>query len=141
MAWIWIVAAGVLLGIEVLTADLLFASLAFSALMAGLANSLGASVAVQIIVFVVTAAATIGMLRPIALKHLRKQPANAATGIDALIGATGQTLELVSTTSGTAKIAGEVWTARTETGEFKPNTIVTVARIDGAIAIVKSKED
>jgi membrane protein implicated in regulation of membrane protease activity len=139
MAWMWIIAAGVLLGVEIMTADLLFASLAISALAAGLAGGLGANMVVQVIVFAVTAAITIGMLRPIALKHLRKQPANAATNMDALVGATAHTLELVSPTVGTAKLSGEVWTARTDKGEVPANTKVSVVRIDGAIAIVKVK--
>ena len=141
MAWAWMAAAGVLIGIEIMTADLLFASLAVSALVAGLAQVLGANLVVQVVVFATTAVISIGMLRPIALRHLRKQPADAATGIDALIGSTAQTLELVSQTTGTAKIAGEVWTARTENSEIPGNKLVTVVRIEGATAIVKSQEN
>jgi membrane protein implicated in regulation of membrane protease activity len=40
---------------------------------------------------------------------------------------------------GTAKLSGEVWTARTDEGEVPANTKVSVVRIDGAIAIVKVK--
>ena len=140
MAWAWMTAAGVLIGIEIMTADLLFASLAVSALVAGLSVALGANLVVQLIVFTTTAIISIGMLRPIALRHLRRQPENAATGIDALIGSTAQTLELVSPITGTAKISGEVWTARTESSEIPGNKLVTVVRIEGATAIVKSQD-
>ena len=39
--WMWLAAAGALLVIEMLTVNLLFASLAFSALLAAGANALG----------------------------------------------------------------------------------------------------
>jgi membrane protein implicated in regulation of membrane protease activity len=141
MAWMWIIAAGVLLGIEIMTADLLFASLAVSALAAGLAGGLGANMVVQIVVFAITAAITIGMLRPVALRHLHKPPLNAATGIDALVGASAMTLEKVDSIAGTVKLSGETWSARTENGEVPAGTKVSVLRIDGAIAIVKSEDD
>jgi membrane protein implicated in regulation of membrane protease activity len=139
MAWMWIIAAGVLLGIEIMTADLLFASLAISALAAGLAGGLGANMIVQVVVFAITAAITIGMLRPIALRHLNKQPPDSATNIDALVGASALTLEKVDSIAGTVKLSGETWSARTDQGEVPANTKVSVVRIDGAIAIVKAK--
>ena len=39
--WTWLLAAGILLVVEMLTVDLLFASLAFSALLAAGAHGLG----------------------------------------------------------------------------------------------------
>ena len=33
-AWVWLIAAGILIGVEILTADLLFASLAIAAVAA-----------------------------------------------------------------------------------------------------------
>lgn len=140
VAWMWLVAAGILIAIETLTADLLFASLAISALAAAGASALGLDVVGQSIAFAVTAAVTIGMLRPIALRHLRKQPADAATGIDALIDATATTLSTVNESGGQIKLAGEVWSAQTEFGEVLEGSKVRVLRIDGATAIVENKE-
>ena len=140
VAWMWLVAAGILIAIETLTADLLFASLAISALAAAGASALGLDAVGQSIAFALTAAITIGMLRPIALRHLRRQPADAATGIDALIGATATTLSVVNEAGGQIKLSGEVWTAQTEFGEVPADSKVRVLRIDGATAIVENKE-
>ena len=79
--WMWLAAAGVLLVVEMLTVDLLFASLAFSALMAALANAAGLYASTQGIIFGVAAAISLSILRPIALKHLKKRPADFATNI------------------------------------------------------------
>ena len=74
--WMWFAAAGVLLIVEMLTVDLLFASLAFSALLAAGANGLGYGVAIQGVVFGVGAVGSLMFLRPVALRHLKKKPAD-----------------------------------------------------------------
>lgn len=140
VAWMWLAAAGILIGIEILTADLLFASLSLAAFAAALASWAGLELPLQILAFALTAGVTIGMLRPIALRHLRKQPLDGATGIDALIGARATTLSQVTTTEGQIKLAGEIWTAHTETGTIAADTKVTVLRISGATAIVREQE-
>ena len=53
--WMWLAAGSALLVAEMLTVDLLFASLAFSAFMAAIANALGFNMAVQGFTFVVAA--------------------------------------------------------------------------------------
>ncbi len=135
--WTWIIAAGVLLGVEILTADLLFASLGLSALAAGVASWAGASTEVSIATFVIVAVLSIALLRPIALRHLRKTPADAATGIDALIGSTALVTEEITENSGLIKLSGEIWTARARGENIQPGTHVKVVSIDGAIAIVR----
>ncbi|MBM3690684.1 MAG: hypothetical protein FJW76_01530 [Actinobacteria bacterium] len=84
--WMWLAAAGVLLIVEMLTVDLLFASLAFSALMAATANGLGFDMATQGMVFGIAAAFSLFILRPIALRHLKKRPPDFATNVEALFG-------------------------------------------------------
>jgi membrane protein implicated in regulation of membrane protease activity len=135
--WIWFAAAGVLLLVEIITADLLFASLAISALAATGAAALGADIAVQGLVFGVAAAISLLLLRPIALKHLRKQPANGATNTDALLGAEAVTLTEVTEFAGQVKLAGEVWSAKTEGAAIAAERKVLVTAIRGATAIIK----
>ncbi|MFZ8872489.1 MAG: NfeD family protein [Candidatus Nanopelagicaceae bacterium] len=65
--WMWLVAGGALLVAEMLTVDLLFASLAFSAFSAAAANAMGFDVAAQGVVFAVAAVISLFVLRPIAL--------------------------------------------------------------------------
>ena len=135
----WFAAAGVLLVVEMLTVDLLFASLAFSALLAAGANALGYGVAIQGVVFGVGAVSSLMFLRPIALRHLKKKPADHATNIEALIGAPALTLSVVSENEGLVKLSGETWSARSNKGEIESGVRVEVVAIEGATAVVKRK--
>ena len=135
----WFAAAGVLLVVEMLTVDLLFASLAFSALLAAGANALGYGVAIQGVVFGVGAVSSLMFLRPIALRHLKKKPADHATNIEALIGAPAVTLSAVTELEGLVKLSGETWSARSNKGEIESGARVEVVAIEGATAVVKRK--
>jgi membrane protein implicated in regulation of membrane protease activity len=135
--WIWFAAAGALLLIELITADLLFASLAISALAATGAAALGADIVVQGIVFGVAAAVSLLLLRPIALRHMRRQKPNSATNTHALLGAEALALTEVSEQGGQIKLAGEVWSAKTEGAPIKAESKVVVTAIRGATAIIK----
>ena len=137
--WMWLAASGVLLVIEIITVDLLFASLAFATLMAALANVLNLSVVLQGVTFALAAAISIFILRPIALRHLKKRPANFATNIEALIGAPALSLTEVSENSGQVKLNGETWSARSISGAIPANVSALVVSIEGATAIVKAK--
>lgn len=123
--------------VEIITADLLFASLAISALAATGAAALGADIAVQGLVFGIAAAISLLLLRPIALKHLRRQAPNGATNTHALIGAEAVTLTEVTEFSGQVKLAGEVWSAKTEGAAITAERKVLVTAIRGATAIIK----
>jgi hypothetical protein len=135
----WLAASGALLVVEILTVDLLFASLAFSALLAAGANALGFNVVVQGIVFGVGAIGSLMFLRPIALRHLKKKPADHATNIEALIGAPAMTLSAITEHDGLVKLSGETWSARSNTGEIEVGLQVEVVAIEGATAVVKRK--
>ncbi len=137
--WMWLLAAGVLLVVEMLTVDLLFASLAFSALLAAGAHWLGYGVVVQGVVFGFGAAGSLLFLRPIALRHLKKKSADQATNVEALIGATAVALSVVTQNQGMVKLNGETWSARSNSGEIKDGVQVEVVAIEGATAIVKQK--
>ena len=69
--WMWLATGGLLLVIEMLTVNLLFASLAFSALIAAIASALGLNVLIQGALFGFGAAGSLWILRPIALRHLK----------------------------------------------------------------------
>ena len=135
----WLAASGALLVVEILTVDLLFASLAFSALLAAGANALGFNVVIQGIVFGVGAIGSLMFLRPIALRHLKKKPADHATNIEALIGAPAMTLSAITEHDGLVKLSGETWSARSNTGEIEVGSQVEVVAIEGATAVVKRK--
>ena len=135
----WLGAGGALLVAEMLTVDLLFASLAFSAFMAAIANGLGFEMAAQGLVFGLAAAISLFVLRPIALKHLKKRPADFATNVDALIGAPAVALTEVTVHDGQVKLSGEIWSARSQGTLIDKDSMLEVVAIEGATAIVKVK--
>lgn len=137
--WMWFGAAGVLLVVEMLTVDLLFASLAFSALLAAGASAAGFDVVVQGVVFGVGAVGSLLFLRPVALKHLKKKPADHATNVEALIGAPAIALTKVTENEGLVKLSGETWSARSFNDDIENGTRVEVVAIEGATAVVKRK--
>lgn len=138
-AGVWFVLAIILLGVELITADLLFGSLALAALAAGLSGLATDSLIVQGIVFGVTSLLSLMFLRPAFVRRLHARSANSATNIDALIGADAIALAEVSSAAGEVKIGGEIWTARSRGQIIPAGVIVRVAAIEGAIAIVEEK--
>lgn len=137
MSVVWFIAAGVLLLVELITADLLFASLAISALAAAGVSALGANFIWQGLAFGLTALLSLVLLRPIALKHLRKTTPDQATGMDALIDQQAIAITDVNKFEGQVKLSGEVWSAKSNGAPIPEGRTVKVVKIDGATAIVE----
>lgn len=140
--WVWWVVGAVVLGIiEVATLDLVFLMLAGGALAAASAVALGAGAPLSVAVFIVVSVALLGVVRPVALRHLRQPPAHR-TGVAALVGASAVVLERVDAQAGRVKLAGEVWSARAydESQVIEPGTPVDVVEIRGATALVYPSE-
>lgn len=133
----FLLAAVVLAVVELTTLDLLFLMLAAGAAAGALAAGVTGSVVVGGVAALATAAAMLGVVRPIALRHLR-QPVEARTGVAALVGEQAVVLEQVDGHTGRIKLSGEVWSARSYDGEsvFAPGSRVSVAEIRGATALV-----
>jgi membrane protein implicated in regulation of membrane protease activity len=137
-AWlVWLIAAAVLLGGEVLTMGVFLGPLAIAAAAAAAFAGAGAGTAVQFIVFVVGSIAALGLLRPAALRRLHRGP-HLRTGVAALVGEQALALERVDADSGRVKIGGEEWSARSYSDEevIEPGTRVVVVEIKGATALV-----
>ena len=135
--WLWLLVAGALFVVEMVTANLLFASLAVSAAAAMITAWAGGGFLAQGIAFAVSAIVTVFILRPIALREFAKRSPKTATNTEALIGTTATTLSATSDDDGQVKLAGEVWSARSVSGTIPAQTKVTVESIDGAIAKVR----
>ncbi len=140
--WVAWIGLAVLLGIiEVTTLDLVFAMLAAGALAAAVTAMVTDAVLLQVLVALVVSVAMLGVVRPLALRHLRT-PLAIRTGTDALVGQRGLVLEPVDGHNGRIKLKGEVWSART----YDPSTSIEAGRhveivqIDGATAIVYESE-
>lgn len=135
-ALLWLLATGVLFVIEMVTANLLFASLAISAGAAMVTAWAGGSFLAQGLSFGISAAVTIFVLRPIALREIAKRSPKTATNTDALIGAEAKALVDVTEETGRVRLKGEEWSARSQSGAIPADSRVTVVAIDGAEAIV-----
>ena len=90
--------------------------LAGGALAGVVADFAGADLWLQIVGFCVVSLLMIGFVRPVALKHLHKGPADRRTNIERLIGESALVMEAVSESGGLVKIGGDVWSARSEPG-------------------------
>ena len=135
---IWAIVA-VLLSIgEIFTPGLFFLGpIALAALAATVVAALGAGIWMQIVVFGVGSFAAVGLLRPIARKHLT-MPRALRTGAAALEGAKAIVLQRVDDRGGRVKIGGEEWSARSYMADeaFDVGTEVEVVQIQGATALV-----
>jgi membrane protein implicated in regulation of membrane protease activity len=136
--WVyWMIAAGALAAGEIFTMGFFLGPIAIAAVLAAVVALAGAGLALQLAVFCVAAVASVGLLRPVARRHMHT-PARLRTGTAALIGSRAVVVERVDADSGCVKIGGEIWTARTydEDAVLEPGTRVEVMKIDGATALV-----
>jgi membrane protein implicated in regulation of membrane protease activity len=141
-AWIiWLIVAAVLGVAEVVTVTLALGLLAVAALVAGVVGAAGLGFPAELIAFAVTAAAGLGVIRPIAIRHI-KQPPALRTGVAALVGRTGIVVQEVNGHDGRVRIGGELWTSRAydEITVIPVGTKVDVMQIEGVTALVYPRE-
>lgn len=138
MWWMWILAALVCGIVEVMAVSFVFLMLAIGALAAGIAGALGASLAVQMIIFVVVAVALLFVVRPFLKGRVERSTPDVRTNADALIGRTGYVTEIVGERNGRIQFSGGEWSARTEGPSIPVGVEVCVERIDGATAVVSA---
>ncbi|MDE3024874.1 MAG: NfeD family protein [Acidobacteriota bacterium] len=134
----WSIAAVLLAIGEVFTPGLFFLGpVALAAVAGAVAAAVGAAAWLQLVVFIAGAAASIGLLRPIARAHLR-MPAAMRTGTAALEGAHAVVLQRVDRDGGRVRIGGEEWSARAYMPDqvIETGTRVEVVKIEGATALV-----
>jgi membrane protein implicated in regulation of membrane protease activity len=138
-AWIaWSIAAVLLAVGEILTPGLFFLGpVALAAVAGAVASLVGAPLWLQLVVFAVGSFASLGLLRPIARRHL-SMPHAIRTGTAALVGAPAVVLQRVDSQGGRVRIGGEEWTARAFMPDqvLEPGMKVEVAEIQGATALV-----
>ena len=108
---VWAALAALLAVAELASADLVAGMLAVGALGGLLAAVAGAPVLVQVAVAVGAATLMLGVVRPVAKRHLTvrgipNDPAAALEGVTALV------VEQVSDDGGRVRVHGELWSAR-----------------------------
>jgi membrane protein implicated in regulation of membrane protease activity len=141
-AWIpWLGLALVFGIVETTTLDLVFLMLAGGAVAGGVASVAGAPFIVQALVAIATSAALLGVVRPVATRHLRT-PVHTRTGVAALVGRRASVIERVDAHGGRVKLAGDIWSARSYDGHtvIEVGASVDVVEIQGATALVYEAE-
>lgn len=137
----WIGIAVVLAIVEMMSLDLVLLMFALGALAAAVAAGLGAPVWVAVLTFALVALGLLFFVRPPMVARLHAGP-TLTTGHESLVGKTAVVAEPVDKHGGRVKLSGEVWSARadSESDTFDTGTEVQVTRIDGATAVVTTKE-
>jgi membrane protein implicated in regulation of membrane protease activity len=86
--------------------------------------------------------AGVGLLGPVARRHLTGPRGGAPFGIEALVGKPGYVVQEVTGRAGRVRIGGEEWTARAmdDSVVIPAGATVGVLHIDGATAVVYPRE-
>lgn len=134
---LWIAAAVVFAVIEAATAQILTLWFCIGSIGAIIAYALGASLTVQVVVFIAVSLLTLVIARPYLRRFTRTkvQPTN----LDMCIGQQALVTERISNLDGTgqAKIRGTIWTARSSDGTvIESGALVKVLSIEGVKLIV-----
>ena len=141
----WLGAFGVLLLIEILTLGLTTIWFAVGALAAFLLTLVNASLAIQIVVFIIVSMVMLIFTRPIMTKYLNKK--TTKTNAESLVGRSARVLIPINNlkSEGQVMVNGMEWTARSTKDEvtFQKDEMVHIVGISGVKLIVEkeNKED
>ncbi len=137
----WLVILVVLVAIEIATFGLTTIWFAGGALVAFLAEVLGAPLGVQVALFLVVSVALLVLTRPMAIRYLNKD--RIKTNAESLIGKSAVVIEEVDNlkATGAVMVDGQEWTARTvdDSQLLKKDQIVEIKEIRGVKLIVSEK--
>ncbi len=138
---IWLIAAIVLVIVEILTSGFGFVCFAIGAGLAALAAGLGLNVTWQIVIFAVVSLLTFIFLRPVVVRFLDKKSKDVKTNAEALIGRKAIVSERIDASQHTGRVAidGDDWKAVSEDGNvIEKGKEVEVMKMDSIILTVKS---
>jgi len=131
-SWLWLGAAVLFAVTEAATVSLVSLWLIGGALAAFVASLLGATLWVQVVLFVVVSGLLLACLRPFVKKF--SQPKLTPTNLDRIVGMRAPVTEEIDNlrATGAVKVEGKVWTARSEDDAvISPGTTVEILRIEG----------
>ena len=138
-AWLlWLIASGLFAAGELASLDLVLLMFAGGALGGMTVALLGGPVVLQLVAFILVAGVLLGLVRPIAKKHLTNRTPLQLDGVDTLIGRTAKVTKAVDSSGGRIKLGADEWSARTQhSGEaFGIGETVRILQVDGATAVV-----
>lgn len=135
----WLTIFIILLIVEIATMALTTVWFSVGAVFALFASLLGASLVVQIVIFLAVSFLVLFLYRPLALKYVNQRLTK--TNVDDLVGKEGRITEKVDNLSQTGRmvINGMDWAARTESDAItiEPDTVVKVLKVVGVRLIVE----
>jgi len=137
-AWlIWLIVAAVLAGAETLSLDLVLIMCAGGAAAGAVGAAAGLPPAAQVALAVASALALVGIVRPVAKRHLTGT-GTSRTGVEALVGTQAIVLSKVDAKDGRVRLNGGEWSARAfDSAQVIPvGSSVQVIEISGATAVV-----
>lgn len=140
IGWAWLIIIAACVIIEASTMGLTTIWFAIGALIAWFVYLTGASLQVQIVVFLLVSILCLVLTRPIAVKKLKV--GRAKTNLDSLIGEIAKVENTIDNfnNEGYVKTRGQVWTARSEDDEvIEKDELVVIKEIKGVKLIVKRK--
>ena len=134
---IWLIASGAFAAAEAVSLTFVLVMFAGGAAAAALTAALGGPVLLQFIVAIVATVALLGVVRPIAQRHL-EVGTGTRTGADALVGTEAVVLSEVDVHNGRVRLNGGEWSARSFDRDqvLTAGTVVRVMEISGATAVV-----
>lgn len=134
---LWLIAAAVLIGLEVMTGTLVLAMIAAGTVAAAGVGVVGGDTWLQVAAFGGVSLLMLAVVRPIARKHM-SSPRELRSGSAALVGEYALVLETTDGDDGRVKIGGDVWSARSYDGftAYESGERVQVLKIEGATALI-----
>ena len=135
---IWLILLVVLVAGEAITVGLTFIWFAAGALGGLLVAVLGGAIWLQVVVFLILSAVTLILVRPAAAKLLT--PGISPTNADRILSQIALVTEEIDNIAetGQVKLFGQVWSARSESGEIIPvQSRVRILRIEGVKVFVR----
>lgn len=138
MVWVWVAVMALAAFIEAATPMLVSIWFSVGALAAMLAAYFGASLTVQLLLFVFVSIAALVGLRPLARRFI--DPHIVPTNADRLLGGEAQVTETIDNdrAAGAVYIDGKTWTARSADDTVIPaGTQVRIERMEGVKLLVR----
>ncbi len=139
--YFWLAVIIISIAVEAVTLGLCGIWFAVGGVAALIAATFGASLWVQLVIFVVLSAVMLLLVRPLFSRFLKS--GRQATNADRIIGQTAVVSEPIDNLSetGAVRVLGKEWTARTKDGTPVPaGARVTILEIRGVKAIVQKTE-
>jgi membrane protein implicated in regulation of membrane protease activity len=137
----WLIAAIVLVIVEIMTSGFGVICFAIGALFAALVSGLVEdSLTWQIVVFAVVSLLTFIFLRPVVIRFLDKRSKDVKTNAEAIIGRIGVVSERIDAEQHTGRVAidGDDWKAVSEDGSvIEKGASVEIIKLDSIIVTVR----